>query len=125
LGREEKYVMREAALAAVLVVLAVLTLGTDWTGVEVAPGVWRDRVTLTHWSFFYGAVALVGVATGRWVLTWPRRLIVLGPVLAWITWQLRLGTLWPIALSLYGTGTVLSWLMGCAASVALAGRRRA
>lgn len=116
--------MREAALAAAVVALAIVTLGTDWTGVEVAPGVWRDRVTLTRWAYFYGTLALVGLATGRWLPSWPRRIVVLVPVLAWMTWQLRAGTLWPIALALYGTGTVLSWLFGCAVAVGLmAGRR--
>lgn len=116
--------MREAALAAAVVALAVVTLGTDWTGVEVAPGVWRDRVTLTRWASFYGAIALLGLATGRWLPTWPRRLVVLGPVLAWMTWQLRAGTLWPVALALYGTGTVLAWLLGCVVASAVVGRRR-
>lgn len=117
--------MREAVLAAAIVGLAVLTLGTDWTGVEVAPGVWRDRVTLTRWGFFYGSVGLLGLAAGRWVHTWPRRIGVLVPVLAWMTWQLQVGTLWPIALALYGTGTVLSWLIGCAVSGVFARRRNA
>ncbi len=117
--------MREAALAAGIVVLAVLTLGTDWTGVEVAPGVWRDRVPLARWAWFYGAIVLLGLATGRWLPTWPRRIAVPGPVLAWMAWQLSVGTLWPIALALYGTGTVVSWLIGCAVSSALATHWRA
>lgn len=116
--------MREAALAGAVLTLAIVTLGTDWTGVEVAPGVWRDRVTLTHWATFYGAIALLGLATGRWLPTWPRRLVVVAPVLAWMTWQLRTGTLWPVALALYGTGTALAWLFGCGVASLVVVRRR-
>ena len=107
---------RAVGLALGILALAVTTLGTDWTGVEAAPGVWRDRVTPMQWVVFGVLLVVLGVVSGRWVPQWGRRVAVLVPVLAWVAWQLRHGTLWPIALAIYGSGIVLCWLGGTALS---------
>lgn len=116
-------VIRDAGLAVGVVVLAIIVLGTDWTGIEVSDGVWRDRVSLRRWAVFYALLVLLGAWAGRWLPTWSRRVAVLVPVLAWLTWQLQVGTLWPIALALYGTGLVVSWVVGCLLSGSLHVRR--
>lgn len=108
--------MRAVGLALGILALAVITLGTDWTGVEVSPGVWRDRVTPARWAFFGGLLVLLGIVSGRWVPLWGQRVAILVPVLAWVAWQLQAGTLWPIALAIYGLGIVACWLTGCALS---------
>lgn len=108
--------MREMGLAAGIVALGVITLGTDWTGVEVSPGVWRDRVTPARWLLFGGVLVMLGIVSGRWVPMWGRRVAILMPVLLWVAWQLQAGTLWPIALAVYGTVIVVCWLAGCALS---------
>lgn len=104
--------MREGLLAIALVGLAVMTLGTDWSGVEVSPGVWQDRVTGLQWALFAGAVLAMGVLAARVVAGWPRRLLLVTPALAWLLWQLSAGTLWPVAFAIYGTLVVACWLAG-------------
>lgn len=116
--------MREAAVAVGIVVLAVVTLGTEWSGVEVSPGEWRDRVSLLQWGLFGALLFGVGLLAGRWVPTWRHRVAVVIPTLLWLAWQLRTGTLWPIALTLYGGWTAACWLAGCAASGLLSRRGR-
>ena len=105
--------LRDALIALALVLMAVIVLGTEWRGVEVAAEVWRDRPSLTRWAVFYALVALLGAWAGRWLPTWTRRVAVLVPVLIWLTWQLQGGTLWPVALAIYGIGLALSWAVGC------------
>lgn len=117
--------MREMGLAAGIVALAAITLGTDWTGVEVSPGVWRDRVTPARWLLFGAVLFMLGVVSGRWVPLWGRRVAILVPVLLWVAWQLQDGTLWPIALAVYGMGIVVCWLAGCALSSRVRLPRRA
>lgn len=117
--------VRDAGLAVIVVVLAIIVLGTDWSGIEVAEGVWRDRVSLTRWAVFYALLALLGAWAGRWLPTWARRIAVLVPVLAWLTWMLQAGTLWPVALAMYGSGLVISWVVGCLLSGGLRATRGA
>lgn len=105
--------MRGAGLAAGFVVLAIVLLGTQWDGVEVSPGVWRDRVSLARWAVFDGVLFVIGAAACRSVPRWTARAAVLLPVLLWLAWQLRAGTLWPLALAIYGTAVVVSWFAGC------------
>lgn len=104
--------MREAMLAGGLVVLAVVTLGTDWRGVEIGPGEWRDRVTPLQWAWMLAATTLLGAVGGTLVRAWPRRIVIVVPVLVWLLWQLREGTLWPIAVALYGSALVVAWVVG-------------
>ncbi len=104
--------MREVLVAAALVAAGVMTLGTHWQGVEMQPGVWRDGVSSTQVVVFAGLLVVTGCLAAPHVRSWPRRLIVLLPLLAWLGWQLRHGTLWPIALALYGAGVVFCWLAG-------------
>jgi hypothetical protein len=117
--------MREVFVAAGLVAVAVITLGTRWQGVEIEPGIWRDSVSPARWALLASVLVLAGGAAAPALPTWPRRLRVLVPLLAWILWQLRHGTLWPVAFAVYATGIVVSWLAGVLVGLACARRRRA
>ena len=108
--------VRATGLALGILALGIITLGTDWTGVEVAPGVWRDRQGPGQWALFGALLALLGIVAGRWVPLWRQRAAVIVPLLAWMTWQLQVGTLWPFALAIYGGGSAACWLAGCALS---------
>jgi hypothetical protein len=116
--------MRAVGLALGILALAVITLGTDWTGVEILPGVWRDRVTPGRWALFGALLVALGLVSGRWVPQWSRRLAVLVPVLLWVLWHLRHGTLWPIAFTIYACAILVCWLGGCALSSRLWPSRR-
>jgi hypothetical protein len=105
--------MKTLGISMTLLALGVLVLGTDWSGVEVAPGVWADRPSLTRWAWLGLGVCAVGVVAGPHLQTWPLRLGCLLPLLLWYAWQLRHGTLWPIALLVYGGATTLLWLAAC------------
>lgn len=115
--------MREALVALGLVALGVVTLGTAWHGVEVQPGVWRDGVSPARWATFAILLVVVGAGVATRLGSWPRRVLVLVPLLAWVLWQLRAGTLWPIAFGVYGTGIVFCWLIGVGAGRWLQTRR--
>jgi hypothetical protein len=90
----------------------VLVLGFDWDGIEVAPGVWRDAISLRRWSAFWAAVTCLGLASGPWVRTWSGRAGAILPLLIWLAVQLRSGTLAPIAWLIYATPTVAAWVAG-------------
>lgn len=97
-----------AALA--LLALGVVVLGTRWEGIEVRPGVWRDAISLPRWMWFWAAVACLGLALSAWVRTSRARGVALGPLLVWFAFELRAGTLAPIAWLIYATPTVVAWL---------------
>ncbi len=99
-------------LAAGLVALGIAVLGTRWDGIEVSPGVWRDSVGLGQWATLWGTLVIVGLAAAVWLLRWRTRLLVVLPLLVWIGWSLRGGTLLPIAFAIYAAPTVLAWCAG-------------
>lgn len=92
--------------------LGRVVLGTQWGAVESAPGVWQDAISLRQWALLWALLAVLAVAVATVVPRWTHRLLALVPLLAWIGWSLRGGTLWPIALAIYGTPTVLAWCGG-------------
>ena len=99
--------------AAFVWLLGRVVLGSRWQATEVAPGVWQDAITLNQWMVLWALLAASAFTVAPFISRWPRRLLVLLPLLAWIAWSLRTGTLWPIALALYAGPAVLAW---CAAS---------
>lgn len=104
--------IKPLVVAAGLLALGVAILGVDWSGVEVEPGVWRDGVSPGRWVLFGAVLFVVGVVVWTVSDPWWQRLLVLVPLLAWYTWQLRHGSIWPIALAIYGGATVTLWLAG-------------
>lgn len=111
---------RWAALAGLLAWgLGFVILGTRWEGVEVSPGVWRDSVTLRQWTALWVALVLWAVTVAHRIPRWSSRLVALVPLLAWIGWSLRGGTLTPLAFAIYATPTALSWTGALAISDAL------
>ncbi len=111
---------RWVALAGLLAwALGVAILGTRWEGVEVSPGVWRDSVTLRQWAALWVALVLCAMTVAHRIPRWWPRLVVLVPLLAWIGWSLRGGTLTPLAFAIYATPTVLAWTVALAVSDAL------
>lgn len=99
-----------AGISALLLALGILVLGTRWDGIEVAPGVWRDSVTLQRWSAFWIALAVAGVALAGRLGSWSDRIFAVVPVLLWMAWSLRHGSIWPVAFVTYAVPTVLVWL---------------
>jgi hypothetical protein len=109
-------------LAVVVLAAGVGLLGTRWEGIEVAPGVWRDSVSLTQWAMLWVLLAIVALVAARRVPRWLQRLLVLMPLLAWIAWSLGGGTLTPLAFVIYAVPTLVVWCGGLALGDAL--RRR-
>ena len=103
---------RAMLLAAVLVVVGVVVLGTRWEGIEVAPGVWRDSVSLQQWGVLWASLGVLGAAGAAWLPSWGLRILVPLPLLAWIGWSLAGGTLLPIAFAIYAAPTLLAWGAG-------------
>ena len=108
----ESRMWRVVGLAVVLWGLGVLVLGTRWEGVEVAPGVWRDAISLPRWAAFWAAVACLGLASAPWVQTMTGRVVAILPLLIWFGIELRSGSLAPIAWLTYATPTVAAWFAG-------------
>ena len=96
------------------VVIGMLVLGTRWTGIETAPGQWRDAITLPQWLVFWVALAAGAAAGATRVPRWMPRLLTLVPLIVWIAWSLRHGTLGPIPLAIYGAPTVVAAMLGYA-----------
>jgi hypothetical protein len=111
-----------AGTAAATWVLGRVVLGARWGGVQVAPGVWRDSVALWQWATLWVLLAVLGFAVASRVPRWPYRLAALVPLLAWIAWSLRGGTLGPIPLAIYGVPTLVAW---CGALLVRDAMRRA
>ncbi len=105
--------IKTLGVAVGLVGLGMVVLGLDWTGVEVAPGVWRDRVSLLRWIVFGACLFVSGVAAAHLLPQWRERMAAVVPLLLWYGWQLRHGTIWPIALGIYGGATILLWVAAC------------
>ena len=100
--------------AAAAWLLGRAVLGRRWEGIEVSPGVWRDSVSLSQWATLWvGLAALALVVAGR-LPRWPRRLAALLPLLLWIAWSLRGGTLGPIPIVIYDVPTLATWCGGLA-----------
>ncbi len=106
-------------LAGVLLGLGVLVLGTQWHGIEVAPGVWHDSVGLRQWSVLWVTMGIIALVVAPRLPAWGARVLVLLPLLAWIAWSLRGGGLLPIALAIYAAPTILAWFAGLAGGDAL------
>jgi hypothetical protein len=113
---EGRTAWRIGVAAMALWMLGALVLGTRWEGIEVRPGVWRDAISLPRWVAFWAAVACVGLTAAPWVPTWRARVAALGPLLLWFAFELRAGTLAPIAWVVYATPTVVAWLASARAS---------
>ena len=101
-----------AGTAALVWLAGVLVLGTRWEGIEVAPGVWRDSISLRQWAALWVVLAVVACAVGARLPRWGHRLVALVPLVAWIAWSLRFGALGPLPLVIYGTPTVAAWCAG-------------
>ena len=101
-------------VAALLVVAGVTILGTRSEGIQVAPGVWRDAVSLRQWLALWLTVAALGGAAAWRVPAWRTRLAAVLPLLGWMGWVLRGGTLLPIAFVVYAVPTAAAWLGGLA-----------
>ena len=87
-------------------------LGRLWIGREVSPGQWRDGVSLTRWGVLWTLLLLGGIATAPALRGWRARVLAIVPLLVWIAWKLRGGSLAPIAFAIYAMPTVLAWLAG-------------
>ncbi len=98
-----------AAIGALACLLGVLVLGTRWTGIEVAPGVWHDAISLWQWATLWALLALLGATVAPRLPRWPPRLLALVPLLAWIAWSLRSGALGPLPFFIYGLPTLTAW----------------
>lgn len=98
-----------AGIAALTWLLGRLVLGARWEGVEVAPGVWRDTVSLGQWATLWVLLGLVGLAAARRLPRWSHRVLALAPLLAWIAFSLRHGTLGPVPMVIYGLPTLVTW----------------
>lgn len=98
-----------AATAAMAWALGRMVLGARWEGVQVAPGVWRDSVGLGQWVTLWVLLAVLGLGVARRLRPWRHRLLALVPLLAWIAWSLRAGTLGPIPLAVYAVPTLAAW----------------
>lgn len=105
---------RTAGLSALLLVLGLVVLGARWEGIEVAPGVWRDAVSLQQWAWLWAALTVGGAVAAGWLSRWPFRVCALAPLLAWIAWSLRGGTLTPLAFVIYAVPTITAWCGGLA-----------
>lgn len=100
------------AAATLAWLLGRIVLGTRWSAVETTPGVWQDAITLQQWALLWALLGVLAAAVAAVVPRWEYRLLALAPLLAWIGWSLQGGTLWPIALAIYGAPTVLTWCGG-------------
>jgi len=87
-------------------------LGGDWVGRAVSPGHWQDGVSLSRWVVLWALMLLGGAAAASVMPRWLPRLVAILPLLLWIAWQLRGGSLAPIAFGIYSMPTVLAWLAG-------------
>lgn len=98
--------------AALAWLSGLLVLGTRWEGIEVSPGVWRDAISLRQWAVLWVVLAVLGTAVAARLPRWPQRALALLPLLCWIAWSLRTGTLGPVAMVIYGLPTVIAWCGG-------------
>lgn len=101
-----------AATAALAWLAGLVILGTRWHGVEVAPGRWQDAISLRQWAALWALLALLAWSVGGRLTRWPRRTMALLPLLAWIAWSLRAGTLGPVPMVIYGVPTLAAWCGG-------------
>jgi hypothetical protein len=101
---------RVALVAAAALTLGIGTLGTRWRGVEVAPGLGEDTVTLVHWARCWAALAVLAVAAAHQLRGWSHRVMTMVPLLSWLAWSLRQGTLGPLAFVIYAVPTLGLWV---------------
>lgn len=101
-----------AGVAVLAWLVGVTVLGLDWQGHETSPGRWADGVSLERWAACWTLLALLAAFSGRRLRGWTARLLALLPLVAWIAWQLRTGTLGPIPMVIYLVPTMLAWSAG-------------
>ena len=101
-----------AGTAALVWIVGVLVLGTRWEGIEAAPGVWQDSISLRQWAALWLILTVSAYAVGARVRSWPHRMLVVTPLLLWIAWSLRHGALGPLPMVIYGVPTVAAWGAG-------------
>ena len=112
-----------AGTAAVAWLLGRIVLGSRWDGVEIAPGLWRDSVGLWQWAILWLLLAGLAIGVAARLTRWSHRMVALVPLLCWIAWSLREGTLGPLPVVIYGLPTLVAWCGPLLAHDAL--RRRA
>lgn len=101
-----------AGVAMLAWLIGALVLGRDWQGHEISPGVWADGVSLTRWATCWVVLAVVAAVASRVLRRWTVRLLALLPLITWIAWQLRAGTLGPIPMAIYIVPTTAAWCAG-------------
>ena len=97
--------------------IGAVVLGLQWQGEERAPGVWVDGVSLRQWLLCWLLLAVLAVSVARLLHSWPARLLAVGPLTAWIVWQLRGSALGPIPMIVYVVPTLLIWCGALQAAV--------
>lgn len=106
--------LRMVLVAGALLGAGIVVLGTSWEGRQIAPGVWRDGVTLTQWAVLWVVLAAIGMAVAAPVRGWRARMTAITPLLLWVAWQLRASALGPPAFVIYAVPTLVVWLAALA-----------
>ncbi|HTV02036.1 MAG TPA: hypothetical protein VMF13_15920 [Luteitalea sp.] len=109
------------AVAATIWLFGLVMLGTRWQGVESAPGVWTDAVSLQRWVLFWAGLFVGAGLVAPWMPRWRHRILALLPLLAWLAVELRHGSLAPVAWLVYATPTAGLWLLGLLAGDRIGG----
>jgi len=100
--------------AVALLTLAVLILGTQWSGFTSAGGSWVDAVSLQQWALFLAGTGAVGLAVGARLRSARHRWLAILPTCGWLGVQLW-GPLGPIPVVIYLAPTLVVWFLALGA----------